>query len=230
MRELVSKLLAATGRSTVLDPDMPHALLGGTMISRGVQLVRGFMRTGRPVLLASGVRFRGRRRIRLGRFVSLGSGCDIDGYGTRGTVFADGSRLGRGCVVTVTSHLSRLGVGFSLGENSGMGDYCHMGASGGIWIGSDVIMGPFVSMHSQEHVFTDSDRPIRLQGTTERGIRVGDNCWIGARVTVLDGTDIGSGCVVAAGAVVKGVFPADSIIAGVPAKVIRARVDDDEAR
>ncbi|NPC41218.1 acyltransferase [Nocardioides sp. zg-1230] len=175
------------------------------------------------MLLGPGVRLRGRGRITFGRFISIGPECAIDGYGSAGTRLADGSRLGRGCVVTVTSHLSRLGKGFSLGANSGLGDYCHIGASGGITVGRDVIMGPFVSLHSQEHNFDRLDTPIRHQGTTEVGIAIEDDVWVGARVTILDGTKIGQGSVVAAGAVVKGVFPPNSVIAGIPARVIRSR-------
>lgn len=223
IKSLTSLLLRATGRKTVLDAEIPSGLLATFMIARGGELLRGVLRTRRPVLLGPGVRLRGGRRIKFGRFVSIGPDCSIDGYGSAGTRLADGSRLGRGCVVTVTSHLSRLGKGFSLGANSGLGDYCHVGASGGITVGRDVIMGPFVSLHSQEHVFKDVDVPIRLQGTTEQGILIEDNCWIGARVTVLDGTVIGSGTVVAAGAVVKGVFPPMSVIGGVPARVLKGR-------
>ncbi|MFD2092789.1 acyltransferase [Blastococcus deserti] len=115
-----------------------------------------------------------------------------------------------------------MGKGFSLGARSGLGDYCHVGASGGVVIGDDVICGSYVSFHSQEHVFSDSSRPVRDQGVTEVGISVGDGCWLGVKVTVLDGTVIGPNSVVAAGAVVKGNFPPRSLIAGVPARVIRS--------
>lgn len=65
--------------------------------------------------------------------------------------------------------------------------------------------------------------PIRQQGVYGKGIKIGKNCWIGAKATFLDGTVIGNGCVVAAGAVVKGNFPDNSIIGGVPAKIIKMR-------
>ena len=54
-------------------------------------------------------------------------------------------------------------------------------------------------------------------------ITIGNNCWIGAKVTILDGTKIGNGCIVAAGAVVKGIFPDNVIIGGVPAKILKYR-------
>lgn len=58
-------------------------------------------------------------------------------------------------------------------------------------------------------------------------IVIGAGCWIGARVTLLGGTKLGPGCVVGAGAVVKGSFPAWSVVAGVPARIIRKRVPSD---
>ena len=63
--------------------------------------------------------------------------------------------------------------------------------------------------------------PIRLQGTSHKGIIVGDNCWIGAKATILDGVRIGNGCVIAAGSVVTKSFPDNVIIAGNPAKIIK---------
>lgn len=59
---------------------------------------------------------------------------------------------------------------------------------------------------------------------SHKGIRIGSNCWLGAKATILDGTVIGNGCVVAAGAVVSGAFPENVIIGGIPAKIIKNRV------
>lgn len=52
-------------------------------------------------------------------------------------------------------------------------------------------------------------------------MKIGNDCWIGAKATILDGTVIGDHCIVAAGAVVKGVFPDNVIIGGVPARIIK---------
>jgi acetyltransferase-like isoleucine patch superfamily enzyme len=55
------------------------------------------------------------------------------------------------------------------------------------------------------------------------GIRVGDNCWLGADVKVLDGVEIGTGAVIGAGAVVRQNIPPNNMAAGVPARVVRTR-------
>ncbi len=64
---------------------------------------------------------------------------------------------------------------------------------------------------------------IREQGLTRKGIRVGKGCWIGAKVTLLDGSEVGDYCVVAAGAVVKDIFPSNCVIGGIPARIIRQK-------
>ena len=109
-----------------------------------------------------------------------------------------------------------------MGNNSAIGDFTHFGASGGIDIGNDVIMGSFISFHSENHNFEDTTKLIREQGVTSKGIKIGNNVWVGAKVTFLDGTVIGNHCVVAAGAVVNGSYPDFSVIGGIPAKIIKS--------
>ncbi|WP_104193758.1 acyltransferase [Cryobacterium sp. M25] len=64
--------------------------------------------------------------------------------------------------------------------------------------------------------------PLRRAGTgTSLPISVGDGTWIGARVTLLGGAVLGSGVVVAAGSLVRDVFPDDVLVAGTPARIVR---------
>jgi len=63
-----------------------------------------------------------------------------------------------------------------------------------------------------------------MQGVNRKGIVIEDDCWVGGNATFLDGCHLGRGCVVAAGAVVRGEIPPYSVIAGVPARVIRSRL------
>lgn len=93
----------------------------------------------------------------------------------------------------------------------------------GIIIEYYVIIGNFISMHSENHNYSNLEIPIRLQGVNHKGIIIGDNCWIGAKATILDGTVIGNGCIIAAGSVVTGQFPDNSIIVGIPARIIKQR-------
>ena len=92
---------------------------------------------------------------------------------------------------------------------------------GGIQIGNDVIAGSYISFHSENHVFDDTSLLIREQGVTSKGIQIGNNVWIGAKATFLDGAIVGNNSVVAAGAVVNGIFPDNVVLGGVPAKIIK---------
>lgn len=90
----------------------------------------------------------------------------------------------------------------------------------GIEIGSHVLIGTRVSiMDSDFHAIAPDQR---IKGIPKMGkVTIADNVWIGDQVTILKGTSIGKNSIVAAGAVVLGEFPANVIIGGVPAKVIR---------
>jgi acetyltransferase-like isoleucine patch superfamily enzyme len=164
-----------------------------------------------------------KRNLTAGHFATLGAGSIIDASGTRGVNLGRGAKIGRRSIVTTTSQLSKRGVGLKIGDYSGIGDYAHIGCSGGVTIGRDVIAGPYVTFHSQEHITDALDHTIRSQGTRELEVVVENDVWIGARVTFLAGARVRSGSVVAAGSVVRGEFPPNCIIGGVPAKVLKHR-------
>lgn len=88
-----------------------------------------------------------------------------------------------------------------------------------VTIGRNCNIGPFVRLATDSHELGGASR--RAGRNTFDPIIVGDGTWIGANVTVLGGVTIGEGCVVAAGAVVTRDVPANSMIGGVPAKVIK---------
>ncbi len=222
VRRLATSLLQRTGRSYVIDPRIPSGYLLAELVRRGIQLCRGLVRGLGPVFLGRAVRLRGRSRIRLAKGVSIGDYSMVDGRGVRGLVMGRGSRLGRFGTVTTTSHLSLFGEGVTIGRNSGVGDFFHIGASGGVEIGDDVIIGPHLLIHSQEHRHESADVPIRSQGTVQDRVVIGDDCWIGSRVTLLAGSELGPRTIVASGAVVRGTFHGGVILGGVPAKIIKS--------
>ena len=227
MHRLLAVLLRKSGKDYRPDRELPSGLILNVIRVRFLLLVRGTLRFRRVVFVDSQVRVRGKRHIQLGRGATLDRGVVLDGYARRGVLIGARTRIGSFTVISCTSHLSLFGEGFSIGADSGIGDYSWIGAAGGVTIGSNVIMGQFVSFHSQEHEFEDPTTPIRQQGTTQRGITIGNDCWVGARATFLDGSYVSEGCVVAAGAVVRGEVPPFSVIAGVPARVVRSRRPED---
>lgn len=147
----------------------------------------------------------------------------IDALSEDGVTLGDNVILGRNSRIECTGSLKSLGRGIKIGSGTTFGSDCYFGAAGGIEIGEDVVAGQYIRFHSENHNFDDISELIKNQGVSHKGIKVGDNCWIGAGAVFLDGCEVGDGCVVAANAVVTGRFPANVVIGGVPAKVISAR-------
>lgn len=109
----------------------------------------------------------------------------------------------------------------SISDWSGIGDMCRL--QGEIEIGNDVMMAPEVALIAMNHVFDNTDVPMNQQGERGETIKIGNDVWLGFRSIVLSGVRIGDEAVVAAGAVVTKDVPGFSIVAGVPAKVIKLR-------
>lgn len=213
-----------------IDPGIPLTGLVGFAVRRLSALVRSLLMgigirrgLGSWIFLGENVKLRNRVLIHLGKGVTLGSGVLIDGLSRRGVRLGDNVNIGPYTIIEATGVISNLGEGCSIGQNSGMGAFSYIGAAGGVSIGEDVIMGQRVSFHSENHLYVRTDAPIRTQGISRKGIIVEDDCWIGANVVFIDGAHVGRGCVIGAGAVVRGVIPSYSIAVGVPARVVRSR-------
>lgn len=208
-----------------LDPNMPRSVVWSYLFCKAFNMLRGFAKFGRfKVFVGRRCTFKHKRLIRTAPYLNIQHDVHIDALSRNGVRF--GSYVSVGCFTRIecTGSLSHLGKGFICGDHCGLGTTAFYGAAGGITLGSNVIVGNFVSFHSENHNFSDADVPIRLQGTSHKGIVIGDNCWIGAKATILDGVHIGSGCVVAAGAVVTKDFPDNVVIGGVPARIIKNRI------
>ena len=105
------------------------------------------------------------------------------------------------------------------GEGTFVNHGCYFMDGGTVTIGKNVFIGPFCGFYTASHPLDAANRNRGLERALP--IRVGDNCWFGANVTVLQGVTIGSGCVIAAGSVVTHDLPDNSLAAGVPAVVKR---------
>lgn len=221
IKKVFQNLLRKTGKTYAIDPDMPGSVLVYYLKLRLFMLLRGFFKTGSKVYMGPGCRIINRRNISFGKNVTIEKNCRLDGFAKEKVVLGNNVKIGAYSNLLSTSHFSKYGKGMRMGDNSAVGDFTHFGAPGGIEIGRDVIMGSYVSFHSENHNFLDTTKLIREQGTTSKGIRIGNNVWVGAKVTFLDGCEVGNHCVVAAGAVVNGSFPDYCVIGGVPAKILK---------
>ena len=109
-----------------------------------------------------------------------------------------------------------------------IGDRCLIGRGSSIVghyridIGDDVFTGMNVYITDQNHGYEDPETPIGVQDPVDDPVVIGSGSWIGSGAVVLPGAQIGRNCVIAANSVVRGEFPSHSVIAGVPAKVVRA--------
>lgn len=153
----------------------------------------------------------------------LGRNVTLDALGKRGIILGKNVTIPDGCIFRCTGILSEMGEGLIVGDNTGFGHYNFINAQGGVEIGSDVIIGPFVKILSENHNFSNRLEKIRLQGVRRQGVVVESNVWIGADVTILDGVTVGEGAVIGAGSVVTKSIPKFSVAVGSPCKVIKYR-------
>ncbi len=141
----------------------------------------------------------------------------------RGTLIQIGARTAVDAFVKIkaTGGMGDLTIGADCAINSGTVIY----TGNGITIGDAVLIAANCTLAPTNHAFSDPSRRIRDQGfqPSRGGIIIGDDVWLGANVVVLDGANIGQGCVIAAGSVVRGTLEPYSIYAGTPAKRVGAR-------
>ena len=163
-RALIQNLLHRSGKTYTIDPRIPSSLLYRTVFVRVVMLLRGFLRTGRKVYLGSSCQLLNAGNISFGKNVTIEHHTRLDGYSSEKITFGDCVKIGAYSNLLSTSHLATFGKGLKMGNHSAVGDFTHFGAPGGIEIGNDVIMGSYVSFHSENHNFADTSKLIREQG------------------------------------------------------------------
>ncbi|MGH7894006.1 MAG: acyltransferase [Candidatus Binatia bacterium] len=166
------------------------------------------------------VRLRVASRIHLGRGVYLDEGVYIHA-GREGVEIGAGSFVMRGAVLHVYNFRNLPHAGIRIGRDCLISEYTVVRGQGGVTLGDRVYTSPMTKLVAVNHVFDDPDRPFVEQGITAEGIVVEDDVWIGTGAVVTDGVRIGRGAVVAAGAVVTADVPAHTLVAGVPARVVR---------
>lgn len=165
-------------------------------------------------------------RLRFAGNIHLGHGAYLD-ENTYLHATPGGIRIGantivmHGAVLHVYNFRDMPQSHITIGRDSLVGEYTVIRGQGGVTIGDRVYTSPFTQIIAVNHVFDDPARPFVEQGITAAGIVVEDDVWLGANVVVTDGVRIGKGAVVAAGAVVTRDVPPHTVVAGVPARIIK---------
>lgn len=212
------------GENFEIDAGVPVSYVFRLLFTKFIALLYGNLRfvSLKRVFIHPRTTIKCSSKIFVGKNFSVAEGCYIDALSKVGLQCGNNVSVGYNTHIELTGSLKHIGQGMIVGDNVGLGTHGHYGSGMGLLvIGNDTIFGNYVSIHPENHNYLNKSVPIRLQGVNGHGVRIGNNCWIGAKVTILDGSIIGDNSIVAAGAVVKGVFPNNVIIGGIPAKIIK---------
>jgi acetyltransferase-like isoleucine patch superfamily enzyme len=143
-----------------------------------------------------------RGRVRFGRFVWVGDGTKI--------------RCHEGEVI--------------IGDKTVLGQECTISAYKHVRIGEQCVIADRAMFIDFDHGMVEVERTIREQGIYKRDVNVGSNVWIGYGACVLRGVQVGDNAVIGTNAVVTADVPANAVVGGIPAKVIRMRDAPKELR
>jgi acetyltransferase-like isoleucine patch superfamily enzyme len=143
-----------------------------------------------------------RGRVEFGRFVWIGDGTKI--------------RCHEGVV--------------EIGAKTVMGQECTISAYQRVRIGEQCVIADRAMFIDFDHGVVEVERPIRVQGIYKRDVEVGSNVWIGYGACILRGVRVGDNSIVGTNSVVTKDVPANAVVAGIPARVIRMREAPEELR
>jgi acetyltransferase-like isoleucine patch superfamily enzyme len=128
--------------------------------------------------------------------------------------------LGRRSVVESYACINNAVGDVVIGDHTRIGLHCTV--IGPVTIGSHVNLAQGITVTALNHNFEDAGLRIDEQGVSTKAVTIGDDVWIGTNAVILPGVNVGSHCVIAAGAVVTKDVPDHSLVAGVPAKVVKS--------
>lgn len=169
-----------------------------------------------------GVRILHAKNLQLGRNVYIDHGVYLHAL-PGGITIGDRTFIMHNSILHVFNFRDLPRAKIDIGHDCFLGESTIIRGQGGVTIGNDVYTGPLVQILAVNHVYTDPDTPIRLQGITAKGIVIEDDVWLAAGVIVIDGARIGHGSVIGAGAVVVDDIPPYSIAIGSPARIVKDR-------
>ncbi|KAF5050111.1 2,3,4,5-tetrahydropyridine-2,6-dicarboxylate N-acetyltransferase [anaerobic digester metagenome] len=159
------------------------------------------------------------------KYLTMGVGCSISPQVFVDHIEGGYIHIGDNVALRFGVQLYPYGGNIAISNNVMIGAYSVVFGHGNISIGENTIIASHVVIIPANHRFNALDVPICHQGISAKGIQIGENVWIGAHAVILDGVTIGTGAIVAAGAVVNRDVPPYSIVGGVPATVIKHRAE-----
>ncbi len=230
-KRIIEKLFSIVKKEDAeIKYDFSFREFSSILFDKGYAAIRGFFFVKLFLKKSKGIVFAAKgSKIQFGHKISVGSGFNMMEYATlnalsyNGVEIGNNFTLGKYAIIECTGVLRNVGNSLKIGHNVGINHYCFIGVRGNIVIGDNVIFGPRVSIFSENHVFKNLKIPIKNQGVIKKDTYIGNDVWIGASVSIMPGVKIGNGCVIAAGSVVTKDIPDYSVVAGVPAQIIKNR-------
>lgn len=230
MKIIINKIIQNLGKPNYkIDENFNIIDLIKYLIEKFFQLMRGFLfqfflrKHDSYFFLGKKCQLKFKNKISIGRVVTIGDYVEINALSKRGVFIGNNVFIGRNSIIECTGVIRELGEGLKIGNNVGIAQNAFIQVRGFVEIGSNVMFGPGVSIFSENHTFRELDKLLIEQPTDRKGVKIENNVWVGANVIILDGVKIGNGAVIAAGSVVTKDVPPFTIVAGVPARVIKFR-------
>ncbi len=206
------------------------------LFEKFIQLIRGFFL---KLFLnkSKGIIFRGKRcRIKhknlivVGKTFFIGDYVEINALSRKGVHIGNNVSIHRGTIIDCVGGIRSIGEGLTIGDDVGFSPNCYIQVRGNVIIKDHVIFGPGVQIFSENHNFSDPNIAVNEQGETRKGVTIEEGVWVGSRAIILDGVTVGQNSIIAAGSVVNKSIPAYSIVAGVPARVIKSRLENTNSK
>ncbi|MEM2956217.1 MAG: acyltransferase [Candidatus Pacearchaeota archaeon] len=166
------------------------------------------------------VRIRHSKGLKLGKNVYIGDGVYLHAM-PNGIKIGDETIILHNSELHVFNYRNLKNSKINIGKNCFIGEYCIMRGQGGIEIGNNVLIAPRVSILAVNHDYNDLEQNWRVGKIIGKGIIIKDNAWLGAGSIILDGVTIGKNAVIGAGSVVTKDVPDNTLVGGIPAKVIK---------
>ena len=231
--KILSKVISKIKKEDYkVDENITFSVVFGLILKKVMMIFRGIIRkpffnkSNGTLFIGKKCDLKNKRKITFLGSATIEDYTKIDALSKGGITIGNNFSIGRNSIIECTGVLRELGEELEIGENVGIAANAFIAVRGKVKIGSNTIIGPGVSIHSENHSFQELDTPIRLQGATRKGVTIGEDCWIGSKAVILDGVNIGNHVIVAAGAVVNKDVPDYAIVGGVPAKIIKMRKED----
>ncbi len=235
--KILNKIIQRLGKENYeVDPTISSHDIAVILWDKTLALVRGLwiriwlQKSDGVLLVGRRCKIRHCSKIKTGRMILISDNVEINALSKQGIILGDNVSIHRNTIIECTGVLRELGEGLIIGNNVGIAQNCFIQVRGCVSIGSNVMFGPNVSIFSENHGFEKTDIPMIKQPTVRKGVVIEDDVWLGTQSVILDGVTIGKGSIIAAGAIVNMDVPPYSIVAGVPAKIVKSRIITSEFR